>query len=279
MRATRTTTSTDLVSDAGAEVHGPFTVTVATEADQLITLPFDEFSRHDLHWLSPVRFPTSHSRRTNKIGHYWSSTCEGSLVYESGLEHQALIGWDFDPRVEGISTQPFELGYYVDGKKARPITPDALLVFRNGQIGIREVKPISKVADADVQRKLAAGRAAVTAAGWSWEIEPELPPVLGRNLRWLSGYRRLLWDPADTRSRLAAGATEPIEFGELLDQVRGGPIATAVLMRMLWTHELVADLASSLLDLDTLVVVPNHRDRSGTFRYAPDGLVLTGAFQ
>ena len=245
---------------------------VASEDGEMIDLSLHELAQEDLRRLRPVRFPSSYKGRPNKIGYYWSSTSKGSVLFESGLELRALIAWDFDPRVVGISTQPF---YFLDShnKRGTPPTPDALLVFANGDVAIREVKPAGKIDD-QFREKIEAGRNAVRPQGWTWDIELELPTTLSKNVRWLSGYRADLWDPGEYRRRLTESASEPVELDTLLTNVGGGPIAMAWAMRLLWLHELVADLSRSLLNLKSLVAKPNHRDASGTLRYVAGGINL-----
>lgn len=200
------------------------------------------------------RFPWFVGQK-NYSGMYWSAT-EGKLVgYESRLELARLTMLDFDPTVKRIASQPFHLMAMVDGKRLRR-TIDYLALTDNGPLAI-DVKRQDELERPDVKEMLEYTRSLVEARGWLYEIACEPDEVKYANIKFLAGYRReWLFDEVVLGELRASADREP---GQSIRAVLDGaavpkPIAKAALFRLLWTHQLRADL-SARLSMDTTVEV------------------------
>jgi hypothetical protein len=113
-------------------------------------------------------------------GAYWSATTRDHVIYESRLELARLLFADFDPSVRHIVAQPFLMKATVDGK-VRKHVPDFLLVTDQGPVVV-DVKPLHRVAKAEVAFTFDWVRQVVEPRGWRFEVWSEPPSVELENI-------------------------------------------------------------------------------------------------
>lgn len=216
--------------------------------------------RGPLSRLWPVRFESVRPERRfpafrgqgNWRGWYWSATCGGHVGYESWLERDRLMLFDFDPLVTGMASQPFRLSWTsTDGKRVRH-TPDFFVRRADGTGLVVDVRPDERIGPDDAA-KFAVTAAACRAVGWDFRRVGTPEAVLMANVRWLGGYRH----PRVHRPEVAARLVEVFADG-------GGLLAGAlrvgdqigvlpVLFHLLWRRVLAVDLEAALLSADTRV--------------------------
>jgi hypothetical protein len=197
-------------------------------------------------------FPSYRGQR-NFVGWYWVATSASLVGYESWVELGHVMRLDAEPGVSGLASQPFRLSWR-SGSRGRRVshTPDYFARRRDGTAVVLDVRPDERIEPEDAV-KFAVTAAACARVGWNYERVGVVEPVLGANLRWLSGYRH----PRVRREAVVADLrvvfTKP---RGLLAGARavGDPIAVLpVLFHLLWCRELAVDLEGELLSAATLV--------------------------
>nr|WP_174515077.1 TnsA-like heteromeric transposase endonuclease subunit [Streptacidiphilus albus] len=134
-------------------------------------------------------------------GWYYSVTTEGHVGYESWLERDRLTLMDRDPRVVGISSQPFWLHWH-DGERERRHAPDYFVRLADGRGRVVDVRADERM-DKRTREAFAATGRACAAAGWEFEWVGTPDPVLMANVRWLKRYRRARsGQPTEVAARL-----------------------------------------------------------------------------
>jgi hypothetical protein len=195
----------------------------------------------------PVREFAWYRGRRHYSGWYWSSTMRRHVAYESRLELARILLADFDPDVIAIASQPFQM-VGSDGARIRRHVPDLLLVDADGGVSIVDVKPARRVMDADVAAMFEWTRRLVALRGWAFEVWSEAAPCLVENVRFLAGYRRGQLVDLDLAPAVRTAAQHQSTVGGIeqhladLDPVLVRP----VLLHLVWTGELIADLNSPL---------------------------------
>ena len=199
----------------------------------------------------PVRSFPSYRGQRSFSGWWWFSRSGSHVGYESWLERDILMLLDADTDVVVVVSQPFWLHWTtVDGWRRH--APDFLVRYRDGGVGVVDVRADDRIGAADAE-VFAVTERACELVGWHFCRMGVVGAVLTANLRWLSGYRhpRNHVEPAVSRL-VSVFAVER----ELLEGCRavGDPIAVLpTLFHLLWTGHLGADLAGELLDGRTLV--------------------------
>jgi len=80
----------------------------------------------------------------------------GRMVHwESLLERDAILLFEFSPRVATFREQPYSISYFHTGRMRR-YTPDFELTFRSGHTELVEVKPWVKLQKSDEQQRFEA---------------------------------------------------------------------------------------------------------------------------
>jgi hypothetical protein len=105
-----------------------------------------------------------YKKQQHYSGTYWSATMRDHVIYESRLELTRLLFADFDSSVRHIVAQLFLMKATVDGKVRKHI-PDFLLVTEQGPVVV-DVKPLHRVAKADVAFTFGWVRHVVESRGW-----------------------------------------------------------------------------------------------------------------
>lgn len=221
-------------------------------SDQAVDTTLDLAVPGELAGSLPVREFRWHRGQRHYSGWYWSSTMKGLVAYESRLELARIMLADFDPGVTAIAAQPFRL-IGADGGRIRRHVPDILLVTADGGVVVVDVKSPHKRDDPDVLALMEWTRRTVGLRGWGFEDWYGAPLHLLANVRFLAGYRRRAVIDECLVPAVREAAVEPMAITDLERSVAAGPVVVRpVILHLLWTGELVADLDRPLNGLSVV---------------------------
>lgn len=196
----------------------------------------------------PWRTFRSFNGQRHYSGTYWSSTLRDHVIYESRLELASLIAADFDPRVERIAAQPFQLTAEVEGQPRWHILD--YIWGTDDEPVVVDVVRRERLSHSNIQLLCAWTRIVVESIGWSYLVACEPDPVWIANVRFLAGYRRewllnqgILNDIRSNRLRFAGLSVAQTES---LCSDYSKHLVRPVLMHMLWRHEYTCDLTQPL---------------------------------
>ena len=199
-----------------------------------------------------------HRGQRHYPGRYWSATTDGFVGYESRLELAALLLEDFDQRVVGISSQPFELIADRDGVE-RSYVPDYMVEHGDKRFTVIEVKPKRRLEDPDIADALRWAGEIIQSRGWGYRIVSEPEPALLSNIRFLAGYRRLWQFPQRDVETVEASIGAAPTLGAAMRSAGAalGDIsyARAVVLHLLWRRSICCDLTTVLAN-DTALEAP-----------------------
>lgn len=203
----------------------------------------------------PVRGIPSYAGQRHLPGRYWFATTGKHVRYESLLERDILVVLDHAPSVVSLSSQAFRLCYREDGRQRRHV-PDLFVRRADGSAMVVDVKRARDAARAENAAVFAATRNACQEAGWEYVVasEPEEPRM--SNLRWLSGFRRTVYDPMGHAEALLTSCRHPIPLAELTAAVGPAALVRPVLFHLLWAHLLSVDLTRPLTDASPVRPTP-----------------------
>ena len=94
------------------------------------------------------------------------------IHWESLLERDAIMIFEFSPGVVSYREQPFSTYFFFDGRMRR-YTPDFEITLRCGSVGLIEVKPWSKLQRPEVKQRFDAIRLHFKALGCSFMLLDE----------------------------------------------------------------------------------------------------------
>ncbi len=181
-------------------------------------------------------------------GKYASVTTGGHVVYESRLELARLLLADFDPEVQAIFAQPFQLAARA-GDRVRRHVPDFLLVMQSGTVRVVNVKPAGRLKDPKIVEALAWPGELFRQHGWEYEVWSGADRVLLENVRFLAAYRRPGVVPEAEVERAWEQAVDGEELGlaeRRLVGIQPPEEARPALMALLWSGRLQTDLSRPL---------------------------------
>lgn len=194
----------------------------------------------------PARKIPAYRRQRNMPGWWWSSTTGGHVVYESWLERHHLMEFDRQPRVVGISGQPFALSWQGEVRRHSHV-PDLFVRFADGSALVIDCRPVER-ADEQFHRVAAVTRAVCEDVGWDYQLAGEPSAARAANLRWLAGYRRPSSFDEQTTHRMIELATHPVPLRDIATTI-GDPVAVLPhVFHLLWTGALRCDLGRPLTD-------------------------------
>jgi hypothetical protein len=214
---------------------------------ELVEATLDGVVLDDLASSVPVREFRSYRGRKHYSGWYWSSTTDGLVVYESRLELARLMLADFAPDVIAIAAQPFRL-IGADGERIRRHVPDILLVDVNGGVTVVDVKAPDRRNDPDVKALMRWTARIVGLRGWGFEDWYGASGTLLANVSFLAGYRRPRLICEDLIPVVRQAASTGSSIVDLERSVAQAPtlLVRPVVLHLLWTGELVADMTKPL---------------------------------
>jgi len=226
----------------------PTAVSVAhvPEGGQVACVGLDGCSGTSFEFSQPARKIPAYRRQRNMPGWWWSSTTGEHVVYESWLERHHLMEFDRQPRVVGISGQPFALSWQGEVRRHSHV-PDLFVRFADGSAMVIDCRPVER-ADEQFHRVAAVTRAVCEEVAWDYRLAGEPSATRAANLRWLAGYRRPSGYDEQTTRRMIELATHPVPLREVATAI-GDPIAMLpCVFQLLWTGALSCDLEQPLTD-------------------------------
>jgi hypothetical protein len=134
-------------------------------------------------------------------GKFPSRKMDRMIHWESQLERDAVLLFEFSGGVAAYREQPLRTHYTLDGKTRR-YTPDFEITFQTGEVLLIEVKPSAKVKEPEEARRLARVKEHFRSEGSSLRIITEIEirqEQLLANLRALFRYRRPLLNAIEQR--------------------------------------------------------------------------------
>lgn len=201
----------------------------------------------------PVRVAAAFKGQRNFAGLWWCATNRRHVGFESWCERDQLMNLDFDPRVVGISSQPFRVTLPASLPQHSHV-PDYFVRYGDGTGLVIDVRPDARVKPADQSDFDATAQLCATVA-WAYQRLGELPSTYRANLRWIAGYRhpRCMRDPSATLSWKYLNTSGPASVREVIEAVGESVIVLPILFHMLWTQEILTDLGLGLLHSDTIL--------------------------
>jgi len=195
----------------------------------------------------PVRQFRWYKGRKHYSGWYWSSTNGDLVVYESRLELARIMLVDFAPDVRGIAAQPFRL-IAADGDRIRRHVPDIFLVDADGGVKVVDVKSPHKRNDPEVRALMRRTARTVALRGWGFEDWYGAPGHVLANVSFLAGYRRRRLVREDLIPVVREASSTGSAIVDLERSVTQAPpmLVRPVVLHLLWTGELVADMTKPL---------------------------------
>ena len=181
-------------------------------------------------------------------GSYWSTTERRHVIYESLHELSCLLLADFDPGVERIVAQPFQLTFPT---RPRPTThvPDFLLSAHRGAVVVDVTWP-ERLKEPEPATRLALTRELLDRRGWIYAVVTEYPAEFLANVRFLAGFRRewLINQEALAVLRSERESLVGMSVGDVALNIQPLPTALirSALFHLLWRAEVVVDLTTRL---------------------------------
>lgn len=195
--------------------------------------------------VEPVRKFSWHQGHGSFAGLWWWATTGDHVGYESWLERDQVMALDFDRDVVGLSSQPFRLSWFTP-EKVRWHVPDFFARLADGTGVVIDVRADERIAPVDAQA-FAATESACQEVGWSYRRVGGLGRAHAANLRWLAGYRHPRYDRDEAAADLLDVFALPRPLMAGVSQVGDPMRLLPSLFHLLWSHQLVTDLRSSLL--------------------------------
>lgn len=201
------------------------------------------------------RIPASYRFQRNYPGSYWSSTTGSSIGYESLMEMRFLRTVDFGGAARSIRSQPFQLEAPF-GDRTKRYTPDFLVVDRDDNVSVIEVKPQDALDNPEVVETLRWAAQLCTSRGWSYVLWSGASEIVEANLRFLAGTRnpyRVSSLVMNTLMEIADGHT----IAEVIKATQGLLPSTSVLphlSHLMWNGSLAFDLNRLIQESTRLVV-------------------------
>jgi hypothetical protein len=177
------------------------------------------------------------------------------VPFESLLEREAVMVFDFDPSVVEIVAQPFVLLWPCSTSHH---FPDLLIRNLDGAVAVVDVRTVPLL-DERATRQFELTRRALSKVGCGYSVYTGAAEPLVSNLTFLAGFRKHHVDPDpetavalravfDPSARLGAG----IQWAGSATGRDGRSLRTASLS-MLWNHQLHTDLTADWLSDATVV--------------------------
>lgn len=201
----------------------------------------------------PIRRITAYKGQHNFAGLWWCATNQRHIGFESWLERDHLIRLDFDPRVVGISSQPFRIALPGPLPQTSHV-PDYFVRRSDGTGVVIDVRPDARVKAAD--RAVFDATAALCASvGWDYQLLGDLTALSRANLCWIAGFRhprcRQIETSRDALCYLSDAGTATLRDTAM---ALGDPLlALPTIYHLLWTQEIRTDLDGNRLHLESQI--------------------------
>ncbi|MET4610621.1 hypothetical protein ABIC28_001599 [Rhodococcus sp. PvR044] len=226
-------------------IDGPV-IRILNDDGSMAELPLDVVGVAELSAARPIRSLSWYPGQRSFPGWYWSLTMRAHVPYDSRLELARLLLADFDPAVETIVAQPFQIAWPHQGELRRQI-PDFVLIHTDQIVTVVNVKTEEALKKAKVRETFAWVTELLAAQGWRHEVWSGVDPALLSNVRFLAGFRREHYptDLLDLVEHTAPGGTFLATEVAISPRWDRREVRSAIL-HLLWTHTLCADLSEPL---------------------------------
>lgn len=209
---------------------------------------------------APFRTFSQSPYSRSRPGVQWMKTMGTFLPYESRLESDWLLAFDYDTDITAVSTQPMEMRF---GKSTSPRAhvPDMFLRHRTGTgivVGVSSTATLQRSESA----KMRAERAATfcETLGWRYRTVTDMGPCRRLNLRFLAGYRTPHPELVNLFKPLAAEVSATsTTLRELALTVSTATMVDVLVVRAavfaaIWDHHLAVNLDEPLTDQSVITV-------------------------
>ena len=177
-------------------------------------------------------------------GTYWSATEREHVIYESRLELANLLLADFDPKVDHIAAQPFQLSASIDDQERRHI-PDYLWDTDDGPVVVDVVRT-ERLTHPRIVGLCSWTKEIVESMGWSYLVVSEPAAIRLANVRFLAGYRRDWLVNQDVVEQFHCLRNDLIgrSIAEAENSIQGyaQPLVRPALLSLLWRGEFGVNL-------------------------------------
>lgn len=212
--------------------------------------PLSAFADVPLVELVAVRAPSNTHHQPQRPSWYWMASTDEHVSTRTRIAEAHLRELDFDPAIIAIRAEPFVL--HANERTLKGQTPDFLALRRDGSRLVIDIVTPRRAVHQTVRQYLALMTHACQRLGWEHRVLAMPDPVRRSNLAWLAGFRRPATDEPQVAEALLAAAAEPVALSALATAVGAAWQTRPVLFHLLWTGDLVCDLAKPLND-DRLV--------------------------
>lgn len=225
-----------------------------THGKNVHTIAAASASLADLLAADPMLVNSWHKKKTARAGLRYVASTDFQHAHASLFERKLLLALDFHGATHIVS-QPFTLTYELGGR-TRVHTPDFLAVI-DGEAVVINCRPFDLVKPKLLEDVAAVGAFAVS-HGWGNELVVGYPTPAFTTVDTITahstiddpfGFGEVILDLLALRG--------PMQFAEVADSMESPVIARAVLQSLLWSREVVMDLAE-LLEDTTLIYLPRH---------------------
>lgn len=195
----------------------------------------------------PIRPFYSWPGKTNYEGFWWSSTTRPHIPFESLLERQALMEFDYLPMVVSVAAQPLAFLWPTGTAGRHNHVPDFFLRLASGDGLIVDVRGTARI-DTRASQQFDLTRRACGDIGWQYKVVSGLSRTRLEGLKWLAGYRRDRFKPEEDVAQIIIRAFRPpcaLRHGvERATEESRLPRARVLahVYHLLWTGELKLDL-------------------------------------
>jgi hypothetical protein len=234
-------------------ICGPTSIEVSS-AGEVSVLDLSRVADLELEDIEPIRKPQFYEGQSYKPGWWWSSTDGGLVPYESINERVALITLDHDPDVTWIVAQPLRLHF-----EDRSVhVPDFLTRTSAGDLRLVDVTTAWRLENrAETRASFEATHLVCEELGWEYVVvlDADFDRQFAVNLLYLANFKPPPGPAASYAKALLEAASDPIELGELVEQIGPRSLIWPLAMHLLWHGLLRIDLYG---DLEGTSLVGQH---------------------
>lgn len=182
------------------------------------------------------------------------------IHWESQLERDAVLLFEFSPGILAYREQPIRIHYSLDGKTRR-YTPDFEVTLHTSDVHFIEVKPLEKTLDPEESNRLRRIQEHFERDGNTLRIITEIDirqPVLLENLRVLFRYRRAALCAFDQRmARKRFNSADAITFRDAATLIGGDQEVWHLIDQEILTCDLRNEITSK-----TILKITNEGEKN-----------------
>lgn len=193
----------------------------------------------DVRSLRTARKISSRSGAGHVPTYAYSTTVDGHVRLESGLEHDLLRDLDRDPDVSWLVPQPGRVRALSANRPGT--TPDLLSQTVDGSVTVWAVRPEPKQ-DEKFWTQVRQAEEACAEFGWSHCVFSGMSPTRRSNLMWLDGYRTSMPWHAAALQKLVSEAGREFSMLVVLEADQGAGHVLSAVWNAIRRGDIVCDL-------------------------------------